>query len=209
MEDKQITERESLLIIQQMIHTAKNEQKDDGKAWILWGWFLFAASILTYFNMEYDWFSTFFFWNLFGVFSIIALVFTAARSFFTKGSKRVKTYTGDLLGKLNVGFFLTLILIIVAINVGARTPEVTMTPSKGFSLMIGLYAFWVLIYGTALNFRPSIIASFVMWGIAFVCLFINDFQWIMVLHALAVLAGYIIPGHLANREFRKVNRAIL
>ena len=209
MEDKQITEQESLLIIQQMIHTAKQEQKDDGRAWILWGWFLFAASILTYFNMENNWFSTFFFWNLFGVFSLIALIYTAARSFFVKGSSRVKTYTSDLLGKLNVGFFLTLMLIIVAINVGASGPGTGVTPSKGFTLMIGLYAFWVLIYGTALNFRPSIIASFVMWGIAFVALFIEDFQWIMVLHAVAVLAGYIIPGHIANREFKKVNRAIL
>lgn len=209
MEDKQITEQESLLIIQQMIHTAKKEQKDDGRAWIIWGWSLFAASILTYFNMENNWFSTFFFWNVFGVFSLVALIYAAVRSFFFKKSTRVKTYTGDLLGKLNVGFFLTLMLIIVAINVGVRTPYISMTPSKGFSLMIGLYAFWVLIYGTALNFRPSIIASFIMWGIAFGCLFIEDFQQIMLLHAVAVLVGYIIPGHIANREFKKVNRAIL
>jgi hypothetical protein len=28
----------------------------------------------------------------------------------------------------------------------------------------------------------------------------------MLLQALAVLAGYIIPGHLANRDFRKGKR---
>lgn len=209
MEDKQITERESLQIIQQMIHTAKAEQKDDGTAWIIWGWVLFAASILTYFNMENDWFSTFFFWNLFGVFTILALLYAAVRQFFVKKRERVRTYTRDLLGRLNIGFFLTLVLIIVAINVGARSSYVSMTPSKGFSLMVGLYAFWVLIYGTALNFRPSIIASYIMWGIAFVCLFIEDFRYIMLWHSLAVLVGYIIPGHIANREFKKVNRAIL
>jgi hypothetical protein len=72
-----------------------------------------------------------------------------------------------------------------------------------------LYAFWVLIYGTALNFRPSVIASYVMWGIAFVCLFFEDFRWIMLLHSIAVMVGYIIPGHIANREFKKVNRTRL
>ena len=61
MEEKQISEQESLLIIQQMIQTAKAEQKDDGKGWILWGWLLFAASILTYLNIELGWYDTYFF----------------------------------------------------------------------------------------------------------------------------------------------------
>lgn len=197
MEEKQISEQESLLIIQQMIQTAKAEQKDDGKGWILWGWVLFAASVLTYLNIEFDWFSTFFFWNLFGSFTILFFAYSSVRYLFFKKTDRVKTYTGDLFARLNIGFFLTLMLIIVSINVGVA-------PTKGFSLLIGLYAFWVLVYGTALNFRPSIIASFLMWGIAFGCLFIDDFRWIMLLHGLAVLCGYIIPGHIAYREFKKV-----
>lgn len=202
MEDKQITERESLLIIQQMIQTAKTEQKDDGKGWIVWGWLLLAASVLTYLNIKNDWYNTFFFWNLFGAFAIGFFVYSAVRYFFFRKTQRVRTYTGDLFEKLNVGFFLTLFLIIVSINVGVA-------PTKGFSLLIGLYAFWVLVYGTALNFKPSIIAAFVMWGLAFGSLFLEDFTLVMLLHGLAVLVGYIIPGHMANREFRKVNRAIL
>jgi hypothetical protein len=202
MEDKQISERESLHIIQQMIQTAKAEQKDDGKGWIIWGWALLAASVLTYLNIEYNWYDTFFFWNLFGVFTILFFAYSSARYLFFKKVQRVRTYTADLFAKLNIGFFLTLFLIIVSINVGVA-------PTKGFSLLVGLYAFWVLVYGTALNFKPSIVASYIMWGIAFVCLFMDDFRWVMLLHGLAVLCGYIIPGYIANRAFRKVNRALL
>ncbi len=37
MEQKgELTEHESLRIIQQMINTAKQEQKDDGRGWIIW-----------------------------------------------------------------------------------------------------------------------------------------------------------------------------
>jgi hypothetical protein len=201
MEDKQITEQESLLLIQQMIQTAKAEQKDDGKGWIVWGWVLFTASVLTYLNIELQWSAdTYIFWNLFGLVTIVFFVYESIRYFFFKKTQRVKTYTSDLFARLNTGFFLTLMLIIVATNVG-------ITPQKGFSLLVGLYAFWVLIYGTALNFRPSIVASYIMWGIAFVCLFIDDFRWIMLLHALAVLCGYIIPGHMANRAFKRVSPA--
>lgn len=202
MEDKQLSGQESLLLIQQMIQTAKAEQKDDGRAWILWGWVLLAASVLTYLNIIYGWFNTYFFWNLFGVFTILFFLYSTIRYLFFKKVERVRTYTGDLFARLNIGFFLTLFLIIVSINVGVA-------PSKGFSLLVGLYAFWVLVHGTALDFRPSIIASYIMWGIAFVCLFVDEFRWVMLLHGLAVLCGYIIPGHIANREFRKVNRAIL
>ena len=56
MEEKNLTEQESLQIIQRMIETAKVEQKDDGRGWIAWGWTLFAISILTYFNIQFGWF---------------------------------------------------------------------------------------------------------------------------------------------------------
>ncbi len=188
MEEKKLTEQESLHIIQQMIQTAKQEQKDNGLGWIIWGWTLFAVS----------------------------------RYFFFKKPKKVRTYTGDLFDKLNAGFFIFLILIILSINVGVP-------PSKGFMLLIGLYGFWILIYGTALNFKPSVIAAYITWAIAFAGLFIDRFihpagpgdlpdaanviglerfQWVMLFHAFAVLCGYIIPGHMANKEFNRLKRKV-
>ena len=194
-----MTERESLSLIRQMIQTAKAEQKDDGKGWIVWGWVLFAASILTYLNLQFQWFSTYFFWNLFGGFTIAFFIYKVVRYLFFKPVQRVKTYTADIFEKLNAVFFIFLFFIIFAINLGIG-------PAKGFALLIGLYAFWVLIYGTVINFKPSLAAAFVMWGIGFVALFVSDIQQIMLLHGLAVLVGYIIPGHMANREFNKVSK---
>jgi len=219
--EKNLSEQESLQIIQQMIETAKQEQKDDGKGWIIWGWTLFAVSLLTYFNIEFRWYDTAFFWNVFGGLVALYFLYSLLRYFFIKRPQRVKTYTGDLFDKLNIGFFIFLILIIFSINLGVP-------PSKGFMLLIGLYGFWILIYGTALNFRPSIIAAYVTWAIAFAGLFIDKFihpgkldslpddvlttimrarfQWVMLFHALAVLCGYIIPGHIANKEFNKIHK---
>ena len=196
--EKKMTEQESLLIIQQMIHTAKQEQKDDGKGWILWGWLLFAASVLTYINLKTQWFSNYFFWNVFGITSLLLLLFSVVRTFFFKKINKVKTYTAELFQKLNIGFFISLLLIIVAINKGV-------SPVLGFSLLLGLYGFWILIYGAGLNFKPSIIGAYITWACAFAGLFVETFDWTMVLHATAVLLGYIIPGHLANIEFKKIH----
>jgi hypothetical protein len=196
METKTLTSEESLLIIQQMISTAKKEQKDDGRGWIVWGWLLLAASVFTFINLTTEWVNPYFFWNVLGVLTIVLTKFV----FFKKG-QTVKTYTGDLFEKLNIGFFISLVFIIVAIN------RNVITPVAGFALLINLYGFWALIYGTALNFRPSIIAAFVVWAIGFAALFVQSFDWTMVLHGSAALAGFIIPGHIANKQFRKVTAA--
>jgi hypothetical protein len=83
-------------------------------------------------------------------------------------------------------------------------------PVKGFALLLGLYGFWILIYGTALNFRPLLIGAYVTWGFAFASLFVkeNQFEVVMILHALAVLSGYIIPGYIANNKFKKINSTL-
>jgi hypothetical protein len=199
MEEKQISELEGLLLIQQMIQTAKKEQKDDGKGWIIWGWMLFLASILTVMNINFKWFQTFFFWNFFGVITLVALAYQTVSYLFIGKTEKVRTYTKDLFQRLNTGFFISLMFIIVAINVN-------ISPTIGFSLLISLYAFWILIYGSALNFRPSIIAAYITWCIGFVSIFMRSFVQVMVLHAAAVLVGYIIPGHIANNEFRKLHQ---
>ena len=198
-QEKKLSELESLLIIQQMIQTAKQEQKDDGKGWILWGWLLFAASVLTFINLKTQWFSNYFFWNMFGIASLLLLLYSVLKTVYGKKTKKVKTYTAEMFQKLNIGFFISLMLIIVAINRGVP-------PVQGFSLLLGLYGFWILVYGSALNFKPSIIGAYITWACALAGLFVHTFDWTMVIHATAVLLGYIIPGHLANNEFNKTQR---
>jgi hypothetical protein len=206
-EEKEMNEQESLFIIQQMIDTAKKEQKDDGGGWILWGWLLFAASALTLLNIQFHWSrKIFFFWNAFGLLSIAYFIYKAIAFFFIRKTVRLKTYTGDLFAKLNVGFFISLLFIIVSINVGGRVLD-NMTPVNiGFALLINLYAFWIYIYGSALNFKPSVVGAYVAWALGFVAVCINNFEKVMALHAAAVLFGYIVPGHIANREFNKLRR---
>lgn len=213
MEEKELTETESLHLIQQMISMAKKEQKDDGRGWIIWGWLLFAASLLTVLNLYTRWFNTFFFWNLFGLATLLIFGYELVTKYVLKRSHRVKTYTGDLFSKLNSGFFICLLFTIVAMNLGSRVlyrryglDDLTFV-NIGFSLLINLYGFWVLIYGTALNFRPSVIGAYITWALGITALFSLNFQAVMILQALAALAGYIIPGHLANREFNRIRRA--
>ena len=105
-------EFDSLNVIRQMIDTAKQEQKDDGKGWILWGWMLLLASVLTILNIQFLWFNTFFFWNIFGAFTLLMALYQIIKGLFFKKTTKVKTYTSEIFDKLNTGFFISLMLII-------------------------------------------------------------------------------------------------
>lgn len=213
-QENPMTGQESLSIISQMLNQAKQEQKDDGRGWIVWGWMLLFASVLTILNVRFHWFDDMFlFWNIFGGIAFVIMAFEFVRNRFFRKRVRVKTYTGDLFARLNAGFFISLMFIIVAINLGARyvyrfteSDEAAMTfVNIGFALLVNLYAFWILVYGTALNFRPSILGAYGSWALGLTAMFINEFDWVMGLHAGAVLVGYIIPGHIANKEFKKIH----
>jgi len=209
MEEKQISERESLELISQMIRTAQTEQKDNGMGWIIWGWMLFLASVLTLLNITYDWLDPWFFWNAFGIITILVMLFETIVYLFFRKTRRVRTYTKDLFQKLNTGFFISLMFIIVAMNItlpGTKEHIHAISPMYGFPMLMSLYAFWILIYGTALNYKPSIIGAYITWAAALLALFARNFEQVMLLHALGVLVGYIIPGHIAYREFKKLHR---
>ena len=199
MEDKKITEQEGLRLINQMIRIAKVEQADDGRGWILWGWMLLLASVLTILNIRFQWFIDLYtFWNGIGLLTVLIYIYEIIQTFIKKKKAKVKTYTQELFEKLNTGFFISLVIIIIAINIAK-------IPLTGFSLLVNLYAFWILIYGTALNFKPSVIAAYITWAIALASLMMKTFEMVMVMHALAALCGYIIPGYIANREFKKLH----
>jgi hypothetical protein len=199
MESQQpLTEKESLRLIQEMIGIAKQEQKDDGKGWILWGWLLFLASICSFLNNRLNWsFSQYAFWNAFGIFTICYFVYVIIRYFFFRKNAGVKTYAQDFLHKLNLGFIISMFFIILTINLGI------LPVNTGFILLINLYGFRILMQGTALHFRPFVIGAVICWVMAFAGLFIKSFDWMMVVHAIAILFGYVIPGHMANHDFKK------
>jgi hypothetical protein len=215
-EEKQITEQESLRIIRQMIDTAKTEQKDNGMGWIIWGWLLFVTSLLTIANINFKWLDDLYlFWNIFGGVSFLLLLWSMIRKRLMHKKAGVKTYTTDLFDKLNAGFFISLMLIIVAINIGARAvyhasesdAAANIVVNIGFSLLISLYAFWILVYGAALNFKPSIYGAYLSWALSLAAMiFAHTFEQVMYFHGAAVLVGYIIPGHLAYKEFEKAHR---
>jgi hypothetical protein len=192
--NQQISNAESLQIIQQMINQAKTNITDNGLGWLLWGTLIFLASLSTYFFIYTGADNIFLGWNIFGVFTIIMLSY----DMFKPKKKKVKTYVDDLLQLVDIGFTICLFTVIFAINFAVSA-------NGGFGFFLMIFAFLMLIKGGAVKSKSLVIGASVNWAGA-IAMFLNkDFKYDMLIMAAAVLIGYIIPGLLLWLQYKKLN----
>jgi hypothetical protein len=195
--EQQMTGHKSLEIIQQMINQAKTNISDNGIGWLLWGTMIFLASLSTYFFIYTNTENIYWGWNIFGLFTIVALGY----DIFKPKQKKVRTYVDDLLRLVDIGFTISLFTVIFAINVAVSA-------NSGFGFFLMIFAFMMLIKGGAVQSKPLIIGAAVNWAGA-IAMFLNkDFKYDMLIMAGAVLIGYIIPGLLLWMKYRKSNGSL-
>lgn len=199
MEEKNITERESLAIIQQMIQTAKQVHSERGNGWLLWGWLLFLSSSLSVIfsytgMMEY----ISYVWNAMLVAVLVGFILERV---IKRKQGEVKTYIQVLLDRIGAGFFISLFCLIAATILFNNVKPSDYTFSFGYYYI--LYAFWMFIHGSAIHFRPLIIGAFVNWAAGIAMFVVTEFRYDMMISAAAILIGYLIPGYLLRAAHRK------
>ena len=196
MEEKQLTGQESLALINQMISKAKNEITDTGFGWILWGVMIFLASITTYIVIEFDLdVNLFIGWNIFGLIAIPIMAYNLFRS---RKTVKTRTYVDDLLHMFDIGFTICIFLIILSMNI-------SVSPNEGFGYFLMVYGFLMLIQGGAIRFRPLFIGAVINWAGSLAIFFNKEFKYDMLITAAAVFIGYIIPGLMLRKQYRKRN----
>ncbi|ULQ56370.1 hypothetical protein KJS94_17100 [Flavihumibacter rivuli] len=203
MPDQQtMTEEQSLELIQQMIQAARDEHNDNGFGWRLWGWILFIASFGTFLSLEFNWKGSFWLWNAVLPVGVVLMILSGI---FRKKRHRNLTYARSLLDKMGVGFFASLFATILGINL-FFTSEASPDNVEFWGFFYILYAFWMYIHGSALKFRPLIFGAILNW-IAGIAMFrITDMKFDMLLGAMAILFGYLIPGYLLYFQSRAAQK---
>jgi hypothetical protein len=195
MAEKKLSDKESLLIIEQMIGRAKQEDRTSGMGWIIWGWLLFLASIAHFISIQAGRNYGNYIWNGFTVGAVV-LIFMSAFPKRRKGA--VRTYTAEMVDKFGNAFFLSLLVMVLG-NIATKVNNT----GANFGYLMLLYAFWMYIHGAAFRFRLLTAGAFINWAGA-VVIFIWMKQlgsYVLLVHALCVLTGYIIPGYVAQRQF--------
>lgn len=185
--------RQSLGLIEQMIHEARNEHRERGDGWLVWGWLLFGASLASVALTVLDLIRYIgLVWTGMLVLGCVIVVIT---NLLKPRSTYVTSYAASLLKKIGIGFFISLFAMITASFMSQTI--------FAFGYYYILYAFWMFIYGSALQFRPLLVGAAVNWAAAIAIFLINDFFYTMIISSVAILVGYLIPGYILRNRFYK------
>ena len=192
MENSKIGAAESLQLINTMIQKAKTNFTDNGYGWLIWGSMIFLASLATYFFIEYQYDNIFLAWNIFGGIAIVLLVY----NFLKPGKPLARSYVSDILKYVDIGFAVCLFIIIFSMNVSVGA-------NNGFGYLLMIYAFLMLIQSGALQFKPLLYGAIINW-IGSMAIFLNtELKYDMLITAVAVFIGYIIPGLILRNQYKK------
>ena len=189
MEEQNLKHEESLRIIHEMIGNARSRIVDNGFGWLLWGSLIFLASLTTFFLIQADSKDIFLGWNIFGIAAVLIFIY----NFVKPKRKKVKSYADEILQWVDVGFAISLFVVILSININYNV-------NTGFGYLLMLYAFLMLIQGGAMHFKPLIIGAVINWIGAIAIFYCTIFKYDMLITAAAVFLGYIIPGIILYKQ---------
>jgi hypothetical protein len=195
-----MNEKEALLVIEEMISKTKSEIKDNGFYFLFWGWLVFIAALSNYFLLVFtDFEMNAIPWMILMPFGGVVMVIFAIRD--RKKAPRVKTYIDDMVKYMIRAFSLSLFVVCLFMPMSGNFTAFYPT------IMI-IYATWLYVSGGILKSKALLWGGLLNWVLAAVCFIWTSLEVHLLLIAVAVLGGYIIPGYLLKRKFKlNVQRA--
>lgn len=187
-QEKQLSQEESLAIIQSMIDTARTNVAEDGFHLLLWGILVILCSIANYILIQMD------MGNLGGLpWMIMPLIGVPIAMWYERSRKKAgyaKTHLDRQVAYLWWAYGITLFLIIFY----SVSKELSPVP---FILMItGMVTF---ASGLMLKFRPLVIGGIVFWLATVISFVLPPIDHLLV-EAVAIFLGYIIPGIILRKQ---------
>ncbi len=192
MEEKKLTQQESLDIISRMINETRNNlERGGGNIFLLWGYLWLFVSLAVYFvisasgdyRAQWLWF-------------LIPLIgYPGMTLLLKKRTGTAVTFASSFIAKIwiVIGVCALLLSLFMLINPFAFPMLFVM------ALLINA---GVAISGLVIRFKPVIIAGFSGIILSFLLLLIGGFEQILVFAAFSVVM-LIIPGHILNISSRK------
>jgi hypothetical protein len=113
-----------------------------------------------------------------------------------KKDVRVKTYVDELMKHVVRAFVISLILVCFLMPLGNQWKAF-------YPTIMTVYASWLYISGGMLKFKPLQWGGILNWLLAGVGYVYPSSELHLILIAVAVLGGYIIPGHMLKSQYDK------
>ena len=201
MEEKEISEKESLALISNMISKAKNHYYESGFGALLWGFtnvicftLAYLDSTLTWFKMPFDPF------YLMGIAFIVQFYFERKERKF----KKTVTYKDEARKYVWIAFAISIFILVIVNSINNIGYIV-------LPLLLLLFAIPTFITGCINKFKPLIIGGIACWVLCIIS-FLHQSYFTYLLVASGATFAWIIPGFILRKRFyknvAKVNNAI-
>jgi hypothetical protein len=211
MEERKLSEKESLDLITQMINKAKDSYQDTGVGAMMWGAVIAICSLVKLSEIHFGYKLPFDIYLLTLV-AIIPQIFITLKE---KKERKVKSYDDRYMDYIWLGFGICIFLLIHTINlvfnawgpIAQEYKALTGHPSSfRFSeyispLFLILYGMPTFVTGAACKFKPMLWGGLFCW----VCSVITVYTPIridLLLTALAAIAAWFTPGLIMEKEYR-------
>lgn len=189
MEEKNLTQNESLELITKMIkETRNNLERDGGGIYLLWGYLWFVVALSIYFlllktgdyRVQWLWFAM----PIIGYPSMIYML--------KKREKGAVSFIGRVIGNIWITIGVTALLLSLFMLVDYKAFPILFV----MALIVNI---GVAISGLVIKFTPVIVAGFLGITLSFLLLIVSGPSQILVSAGFAVIM-LIIPGHILNRN---------
>ena len=187
MEEKNITEQESLVIIQQMMNKTKEQLFDNSNLFLLWGFAAFICTVTQYFLIKTNIQNSEAVWIAMPIIAVIHIYIVIKQ----RNKIKVQTYNGNAISALwtAIGFaFISIVFF--------ASQKINILPT-----IILLYAIGTFVTGKIIDFKPLVIGGSICFLLSIVIAFIKDENQLLIM-AAAILISYIIPGFLLKKEYK-------
>ncbi|HEU4471991.1 MAG TPA: hypothetical protein VFR58_12955 [Flavisolibacter sp.] len=222
MEEKDLSEQESLRLITDMIRKAKRSYHENGTSAILWGSVIAFCGLMSFARLRWKVDIGFDVWLL----TLAAIIPQAIISVRQNRNRKVISHTENALNAVWIVYGISIFALVFYFNTvpaatdrilaeegrllyegtGANAKEFkSFIPSSG-SLLLLLYAIPTLATGLAQKFRPMIIAAILCYIFFMISCFVpTDLD--MLLNGLAGIFNWLIPGLILRRRFLSRKKA--
>jgi hypothetical protein len=192
---EELTHKESLALIEEMIYKAKNSYHESGTSALLWGGIIMFCSGVSFLNTWWRIPQLYMVWWL----TLVAIVPQVIISIREGKSQKFKSHTDDAMSGIWISFGVAIFLLSFYTNV--------VKVESSSCLFLILYGMPTFATGYTHRFTPMIIGGVVCWIAAVVSLYTSarvDF----LLFFIAAFFAWFLPGLILRRNYLKEKKHV-
>jgi len=207
MEEKPLSEKESLALITQMISKAKDSYWDTGVSAMMWGIVIAICSLERLCELQFNYELPFDIYWL----AMIAIIPQVVISTRENKKRKVRTYDEFYLDYIWMAFGITIMLLVVIINVIFNADGVKDGGFKFYeynsALFLLIYGIPTFITGAACRFSAMLVGGILCWVCCVISLF-TSIKIDLLLVAVSAICAWLIPGIIMQKEYKKAKKGL-